>query len=400
MSYNRTLQPVLRKILDETRLAGTYKYERIITTPQESNITANNREVLNFCANNYLGLSNHPVLVEAAKQALHSHGYGLSSVRFICGTQDIHKQLEKKISDFHSFEDTILYSSCFDANAGFFEALLTDQDAIISDALNHASIIDGIRLCKAERHRYDHLNMQQLEEALQQTQDKRIRMIVTDGVFSMDGDFAPLDKIRKLADQYDACIFVDESHSTGFVGQTGRGTPEYFGVEVDVINSTLGKALGGATGGYTTGRQEIIDVLRNKSRPYLFSNSMAPTIVGAGLEVFDMLTATTELRDKLHANTLRFRAGMEEAGFKLMGHPESPIAPIMLGDAKLAAEFAEEMLELGIYVIGFSFPVVPKGQARIRVQLSAGHSIDQVDRAVEAFKNVALKKGTLPSTKL
>lgn len=356
-------------------------------------------------------------MIDAAKGALDSHGFGLSSVRFICGTQDIHKQLETSISKFHKKEDSILYSSCFDANAGIFEALLTEEDAVISDSLNHASIIDGIRLCKAQKSRYIHMNMEDLETHLKATMDKRTRMIVTDGIFSMDGDIAPLDRIVELARKYNAVIFVDECHATGFIGATGRGTPELFGVEdeIDIVNSTLGKALGGASGGYTTSKKEVVEVLRQKSRPYLFSNSLCPAIVGASIEVYDMLSTSSERVEKLQENTRQFREGMKKAGFNVLGHQNSPIAPILLGDARLATypfiylsyliqrvqhlerdrEIADEMMKEGIYVIGFSYPVVPKGQARIRVQLSAAHSSQDIDQAIKSFTLVAQKKGAL-----
>jgi len=381
--------------------AGTYKVERVITSPQASEVTVQNGKepVLNFCANNYLGLSSHPALVEAAQNALGSHGFGLSSVRFICGTQDIHKQLEAAISEFHGTEDTILFPSCFDANAGLFEACLGPEDAVISDALNHASIIDGIRLCKAQRHRYNHLDMAHLEETLKECVAKgtRHRMIVTDGVFSMDGDIAPLKEICDLAEKYSAQVFVDECHATGFLGAKGRGTPELCGVEgrVDIINSTLGKALGGATGGYTTGPKVLIDLLRNKARPYLFSNTLAPSVAGASLEVFRMLSEDAGLVEKLQSNVRQFRTEMAAAGFKLSGHDSCPIVPVMLGDAKLASEISDEMLSRGIYVIGFSFPVVPRGAARIRVQMSAAHSTEQVQRCIDAFIEVGRAKGVI-----
>jgi glycine C-acetyltransferase len=397
MAYARTLKLVVDSVVAEIRQAGTYKVERIISSAQGTHIRSNAQEVLNFCANNYLGLSSDPRIIAACKRALDSHGFGMSSVRFICGTQDIHKQLEQTISAFHSTEDAILYSSCFDANAGIFEALLTAEDAVISDALNHASIIDGIRLCKAERQLYRHLDMQHLEECLQKSQSKRVRLIITDGVFSMDGDFAPLPEICALAEKYNAVIFVDESHATGFIGRTGRGTPEYFGVQdkIDLINSTLGKAMGGASGGYTTGRKEAIELLRQKSRPYLFSNSLAPGIIGATVEAFSIVAESAELPSKLLDNSRHFREGMRKAGFKVLGHPDSPIAPVMLEDARLAAEFAHDMLSQGIYVIGFSFPVVPKGLARIRVQLSAAHTPDQVDQAVNAFIEIGRRRGVI-----
>ncbi|CAG9329518.1 unnamed protein product [Blepharisma stoltei] len=397
MSNYRKVQPIFQQLLNDIKEAGTFKTERIITTPQRVEIRAEGKTVLNFCANNYLGLSDNKRVISAAKAALDKYGFGLSSVRFICGTQDSHKALERKIAEFHGKEDAILYSSCFDANAGIFEGILTKEDAILTDALNHASIIDGVRLCQAERQIYRHLDMAHLEECLQKTQEKRIRLIVTDGVFSMDGDFANLPRIVELAEQYNALVFVDESHATGFIGRTGRGTPEYFGVadRIDVINSTLGKALGGASGGYTTGKKEIIDILRQKSRPYLFSNSLAPSIVGATLEVLSLLGESSELPEKLRGNTNRFRNGMRNAGFNIIGHQDSPIVPIMLGDAKLASQLADDMLQKGIYVIGFSFPVVPRGQARIRVQLSAAHSEQQIDRAIEAFTQCGRNRGII-----
>ena len=384
------------KILAEIEEAGLYKHERIIGSPQGAEIAVGDDRVLNFCANNYLGLSSHPKVIEAAHKALEERGYGMSSVRFICGTQDRHKELEAKVAEFLGTEDTILYSSCFDANAGLFETLLGPEDAVISDALNHASIIDGVRLCKAKRHRFPNSDMNALEDALKESQGSRLRMIATDGVFSMDGYVAKLDEICDLAEKYNAMVMVDDSHATGFIGKTGRGTHEYHGVmdRVDVITSTLGKALGGASGGFTTGRKEIVDVLRNRSRPYLFSNSVAPMIVYASLAVMELLTSTTELRDKLEDNTKRFRAGMTEAGFAIK-EGDTPIVPIMLGEARLAAEIADAMLEENIYVIGFSYPVVPKGQARIRVQLSAAHSTEQVDRAIEAFTKIGKQKGVI-----
>ena len=382
--------------LREIRAAGLYKEERVITTPQGAHIATGGRDVLNFCANNYLGLSSHPAVIEAAKRALDSHGFGLSSVRFICGTQDLHKALERKVASFFGTDDTILYSSCFDANGGLFETLLGEEDAIISDALNHASIIDGIRLCKAERHRYPNGDMAALEDALRNTQDKRLRLISTDGVFSMDGYLARLDTICDLADKYRAMVMVDDSHATGFIGKTGRGTPEECGVlhRVDVITSTLGKALGGASGGFTTGRQEIIDLLRQRSRPYLFSNTVAPAIAGASLEVLDLIDREPALRERVMGNARRFREGMASAGFAIKPGIH-PICPIMLGDARLATEMASALLEEGIYVIGFSFPVVPKGEARIRVQLSAAHTVEDVDRAIAAFTAVGRKLGVV-----
>ena len=369
---------------------GLYKKERTITTPQGVTIqTKEGGEVLNFCANNYLGLSNHPDIKAAAQKALDEHGFGMSSVRFICGTQDIHKELEEKISTFFGSDDTILYTSCFDANGGLFETLLGPEDAIISDALNHASIIDGIRLCKAQRYRYANSDMADLEAKLQEAQSTRVRMIATDGGFSMDGFVAKLDEITALAEKYDALVMVDDSHATGFVGKTGRGSAEYHSVmdKVDVWTSTLGKALGGASGGFTTGRQEIIDLLRQRSRPYLFSNTLAPAIVAAGIKVFDMLSATTEIRDKLEKNTLYFRKQMSSAGSDIK-EGDHPIVPIMLYDAKLAQKMAAALLDEGIYVIGFFFPVVPKGEARIRVQISAAMEKEHLDKAIDAFKKV------------
>jgi glycine C-acetyltransferase len=383
------------------REAGTFKTERVITSPQSSHVdvAGGSQPVLNFCANNYLGLSSHPALVEAAQSALETHGFGLSSVRFICGTQDLHKKLEAAISSFHGTEDTILFPSCFDANAGLFEACLGPEDAVISDALNHASIIDGIRLCKAQRYRYQHMDMDDLEKILKDCVAKgtRHRMIVTDGVFSMDGDIAPLESICDLAERYDAQVFVDECHATGFLGASGRGTPELCGVDgrVDIINSTLGKALGGATGGYTTGPKALIDVLRNKARPYLFSNTLAPSVAGASLEVFRMLNQGSDLVKRLQDNVHKFRQGMTKAGFTLSGHDDCPIVPVMLGDARLASEFADEMLSRGIYVVGFSYPVVPKGKARIRVQLSAAHTPEQVQQCIDAFAEVGKAKGVI-----
>ena len=356
----------------------------------------NGSKVLNFCANNYLGLSSHPMVVEAAKKAIDSHGYGMSSVRFICGTQDIHKELEQKIADFHQTEDTILYAACFDANGGVFEPLLGPEDAIISDALNHASIIDGVRLCKAARYRYEHDNMDDLEAKLQEAQAQRNRVIVTDGVFSMDGTIAQLDKICDLAEKYDALVMVDECHATGFMGKTGRGTIEYRDVmgRVDIITGTLGKSLGGAMGGFTTGRKEIVELLRQRSRPYLFSNSLAPSIVGASIAVFDLLNSTTELRDKLEWNTKYFREEMTKAGFDIKPG-EHAIVPIMLYDAPLSQQMADKLLDEGIYVIGFFYPVVPKGQARIRVQLSAAHDKDHLDRAIAGFVKVGKELGVI-----
>ncbi|HEY2588441.1 MAG TPA: glycine C-acetyltransferase [Tepidisphaeraceae bacterium] len=378
------------KTLSEIRGAGLYKDERVIESPQGPHVRVAGREVLNFCANNYLGLSDHPEILKSAHQALDERGYGLSSVRFICGTQDIHKQLERKVSEFLGTEETILYSSCFDANGGLFETLLGPEDAIISDALNHASIIDGVRLCKAKRFRYEHDNLDDLEQKLKESAGARLRMISTDGVFSMDGDIARLDRICDLADRYRAMVMVDDSHATGFVGATGRGTHEYRGVmgRVDIITSTLGKALGGASGGFTSGRKPLIDLLRNRSRPYLFSNTLAPPIVMASIAVLNLLTGSGELRDKLNANTARFRSAMTAAGFKLRPGTH-PIVPIMLGDAKLAVDFARQLLDEGIYAVGFSYPVVPEGAARIRTQISAAHSEADIDRAVDAFSRIA-----------
>ena len=387
---------IYAQALDEIRAQGLYKEERIIETPQGATVRTGGREVLNFCANNYLGLSAHPAVIAAAQGALASRGYGLSSVRFICGTQDLHKQLEQAVSRFFGTDDTILYSSCFDANGGLFETLLGEEDAIISDALNHASIIDGVRLCKAERHRYANGDMAELEEALRKTQGKRLRLIATDGVFSMDGYLAKLDTICELADKHRAMVMVDDSHATGFLGKTGRGTPEECGVlhRVDVITSTLGKALGGASGGFTTGRKEIVELLRQRSRPYLFSNTLAPAITGASIAVLDLIEREPALRERLMANTRRFRQGMTEAGFTIKPGIH-PIVPIMLGDAKLAGDLARAMLDEGIYVIGFSFPVVPRGEARIRVQLSAAHEPAQVERAIEAFTKVGRQLGVV-----
>eukprot|EP00823_Brevimastigomonas_motovehiculus_P009076 TRINITY_DN8756_c0_g1_i1.p1 TRINITY_DN8756_c0_g1~~TRINITY_DN8756_c0_g1_i1.p1 ORF type:complete len:417 (+),score=96.77 TRINITY_DN8756_c0_g1_i1:33-1283(+) len=382
----------LQKELKSIESAGTFKRERIITSQQCDSITVAGRDtpVVNFCANNYLGLANNKQLMEAAKKMIDYRGLGLSSVRFICGTQDIHRTLEKRIADFHGTDDTILFGSAFDANGGVFEALFSEQDAVISDELNHASIIDGIRLCKAQRYRYKHMKMEDLEAYLKKTQNLRFRLIVTDGVFSMDGHIAPLQQICDLADKYDAMVFVDDSHSTGFFGKTGRGTDEYCGVQgrVDIINSTLGKALGGTSGGYCTSSKPIIDILRQRARPYLFSNTLAPSNVGACIAAFDLIANNTSLRDKLEANTWRFRKGMEANGFDLGGSKDHPIVPIMLGDARLAGQFADEMLKKGIYVIGFSYPVVPKGLARIRVQISAAHSFEEIDHAVESFAAV------------
>ncbi len=382
--------------IGEIQEAGLYKRERIITGPQGAEITVNDKTVLNFCANNYLGLSSHPETLEAAHKYLESHGYGMSSVRFICGTQDIHKELEKKLAEFLGTEDTILYVAAFDANGGLFEPLFNEQDAIISDALNHASIIDGVRLCKAQRFRYEHNNMEDLEEKLKESATARSRIVVTDGAFSMDGTIAKLDVICDLADKYDAIVMIDESHASGFLGKTGRGTHEYRNVmgRIDLITGTLGKALGGASGGFTSGRKEIIDMLRQKSRPYLFSNTLAPSITGASIAVLNLLSKTTELRDKLERNTKYFRSKMTEAGFDIKPG-EHPIVPIMLYDSVLAAKFADALLNEGIYVIGFFFPVVPRGQARIRVQLSAAHEKAHLDRAIEAFTKIGKDLGVL-----
>ena len=388
-----TIKNHYTEILSQIESEGLYKQERTIITPQGGEIaTDGGGDVLNFCANNYLGLANHPDIISAAKQALDDHGFGMASVRFICGTQDLHKELESKISTFFGTDDTILYTSCFDANGGLFETILGPEDAIISDALNHASIIDGVRLCKAQRYRYANSDMVDLEEKLKESQGARLRMIATDGVFSMDGYIAKLDKITTLAEKYNAMVMVDDSHATGFVGKTGRGSAEHCGVmdKIDIFTSTLGKALGGASGGFTTGRQDIINLLRQRSRPYLFSNTVAPSIVAAGTKVFEMLSATTKLRDKLEENTAYFRAKMYETGFDILDGIH-PIVPILLYDAVLAQNMAAEMLNEGIYVIGFYFPVVPNGQARIRVQISAAMEKDHLDKAVTAFTKVGKK---------
>jgi glycine C-acetyltransferase len=386
------IKDTLEKEIQEIKEAGLYKSERIITSPQDALIKiSTGEEVLNFCSNNYLGLSNHPEVIQAAKDTLDSHGFGMASVRFICGTRDIHKQLEQKIADFYTTEDTILYAACFDANGGVFEPLLTKEDAIISDSLNHASVIDGVRLCKAARYRYSNNDMASLEEQLiaANKENHRFKIIVTDGVFSMDGIVAKLDEICDLADKYDALVMVDECHATGFIGKTGRGTVELKNVmdRVDIVTGTLGKALGGAMGGYTTGKKEIIEILRQRSRPYLFSNSLAPTIVGASLKVFDLISSDTSLRDQLERNTNYFRTEMEKAGFDLVG-ADAAIVPVMLYDAKLSQIMADKLLERGIYVIGFFFPVVPKGKARIRVQLSAAQTKEHLDKAITAFIEV------------
>jgi glycine C-acetyltransferase len=394
-AFQQHLQAELKTIEEN----GLYKRERIIVTPQDAVIRLQDgKEVINFCANNYLGLSSHPRVVEAAKRAIDTHGFGMSSVRFICGTQDIHKELEAKIASFYGTDDTILYAAAFDANGGVFEPLLGEEDAIISDSLNHASIIDGVRLCKARRYRYANNNMAELEEQLikARAEGARYILIVTDGVFSMDGYVAQLDKICDLADKYNALTMTDECHAAGFIGKTGRGVPEYCNVmgRVDIITGTLGKALGGAMGGYTTGRKEIVEILRQRSRPYLFSNSLAPSIVGASIEVFNMLTETTELRDKLEANVHRFKDGMKAAGFDFKDG-DSAIVPIMLYDAKLSQVMADKLLQEGIYVIGFFYPVVPKDQARIRVQLSAAHKFEHIDRAIAAFTKVGKELGVI-----
>jgi len=389
---------VFARTLEEIRTAGTWKEERVIQSPQGAEIEVGGRRVLNFCANNYLGLSDHPGLLAAARAALDARGYGLSSVRFICGTQDLHRELERRLSAFFGFEDAILFSSCFDANGGVFEALLGDQDAIVSDALNHASIIDGIRLARARRYRYAHADLADLESKLGEAADARLRLVVTDGVFSMDGDLARLDEICAIAERHRALVLVDDSHASGFVGRTGRGTPEHFGVQgrVDLLTSTLGKALGGAAGGFVAGPREVVDLLRQRARPYLFSNTLAPPIVGASLAALELLEGSTALRDRLMANARRFREGMASAGFQLRPGFH-PIVPIMLGDARLAVDVARDLLEEGIYVVGFSFPVVPKGEARIRVQLSAAHSPEMVDRAVAAFVKVGRRRGVIPA---
>ena len=386
--------------LASIREQGLYKTERVITTPQSAAIrTEDGREVLNFCANNYLGLADHPDVIAAAKQALDTHGFGLASVRFICGTQDLHKQLEATIARYFGTDDAILYTSCFDANGGLFETLLGEEDAVISDALNHASIIDGIRLCKAERRRYANGDMDELERHLAETQGKRTRLIATDGVFSMDGYIAKLDRIVELKKKYDALLMVDDSHATGFVGPTGRGSAELHGVmgEVDVFTSTLGKALGGGSGGFTTGRQAIIDLLRQRSRPYLFSNTLPPPLVAASIKVFELLSSSGELRERVNANAAYFRKRIVEAGFEIRPGTH-PIAPVMLHDAKLAQRFAAELLEEGIYVIGFFYPVVPQGQARIRTQMSAAHTTGQIDRLVDAFVKVGRRLGVIAAS--
>ena len=391
-----TIQTRLQKELDIINKTGLFKQERIIQSQQSAEITVNEKKVLNFCANNYLGLANHQDLIKAAKDGIEKWSFGLSSVRFICGTQTIHKKLEEKISQFLQTEDTILYTSCFDANGGLFETILGPEDAIISDSLNHASIIDGVRLCKAQRYRYANSDMSDLENKLKEAQDARLRMIATDGVFSMDGYIAKLDKITSLAEKYGALVMVDDSHATGFVGKTGRGSAEFCGVmdKIDVWTSTLGKALGGASGGFTTGRQEIIELLRQRSRPYLFSNTVAPAIVAAGIKVFDMLSTTTELRDKLEKNTNYFRTKMDKTGFDILNGIH-PIVPIMLYDSSLAQKMAKEILKEGIYVTGFYFPVVPKRQARIRVQISAAMEKEHLDKAIDGFTKIGKNLGVI-----
>ena len=386
------------EMLQSIRESGTYKNERIITTPQKARIdTTEAKNVLNMCANNYLGLSDSKELIEAAKASYDKWGFGLSSVRFICGTQGLHKELEHKIANFVKMDDCILYSSCFDANGGLFETLLGPEDAVISDELNHASIIDGIRLCKAQRYRYNHMDMADLERILKETQNLRYRCIVTDGVFSMDGDVAPLKEICDLADKYNALVWIDESHSAGFFGKTGRGTPEYCGVQgrIDFINSTMGKAMGGASGGYTCASKEVVTLLRQKSRPYLFSNTLAPSLVGAAIKTYSMLMESASLPERVLANTHLFRDRMTAAGFTLAGAYDHPICPVMLGDAALACKFADKMLEKGIYVIGFSYPVVPLGKARIRTQMSGAHTLEQVNRCVDAFIEVGKELGVI-----
>lgn len=393
---NESFVSRLQKESDDIKSSGLYKSERIIESAQGAEIQVGGNTVINFCANNYLGLSSHPKVLEAAKKTIDKRGYGLSSVRFICGTQDIHRELEQKIAKFLGTEDTILYAACFDANGGVFEPLLNEQDALISDELNHASIIDGVRLCKAQRYRYKHDNMADLEARLQESKNARTRMIVTDGTFSMDGTIAQLDKIVSLAEKYDAVIMVDDSHSTGFVGKTGRGTHEYRNVmgKIDIITGTLGKALGGASGGFTSGRKGVIDMLRQRSRPYLFSNTLAPSVVGASIAVLDLLSGTTALRDKLEKNTKYFREKMTAAGFDIK-EGDHPIVPVMLYDAVLSQQMADKLLQEGIYVIGFFYPVVPKGQARIRVQISAAHEQQHLDKAIQAFVKIGKELGVL-----
>jgi len=396
---DKSLRTHLKKTLEEIDSAGLYKRERLIQGPQGNWIEVNNQKVLNFCANNYLGLSSHPDLIKSAHEGLDKFGYGMSSVRFICGTQTIHRDLEQKIAKFVGLDDTILFSSCFDANGGVFEALLGEEDAIISDELNHASIIDGIRLCKAQRHRYKHRDMQDLEECLKKAQSQRFRMIVTDGAFSMDGTIAPLDQICDLAEKYDAIVMVDDSHASGFMGKSGRGTHEHYNVmgRVDIITSTLGKALGGSAGGFVSAHQEIVDMLRQKARPYLFSNTLTPPVVNASIRAIELVSDETtggKLREQLWSNTKKFREGIQKAGFTIK-QGNHPVVPVMLGEAKLAQEFASKLLQEGIYVIGFFFPVVPKGQARIRVQLSAAHTSADVEKAIQAFTKVGRELGVV-----
>ena len=394
-----TMTDRIRKELNDIHANGLWKAERVITSPQAATITVGSETdpVLNFCSNNYLGLSSHPRVVAAAKRAIDERGFGMSSSRFICGTQDIHKELEAAISRFHNTEDTLLYASCFDANAGLFEQLLGPEDAVLSDALNHASIIDGIRMCKAQRHRYNHLDMEDLERNLVATQMCRTRLIVTDGVFSMDGDLAPLKEICDLANRYGAQVFVDDCHGTGFMGETGRGSPELCGVEgrVDIINSTLGKALGGGMGGYTTGPKEVIDLLRQRSRPYLFSNTLVPSVIGGCIEVFKILEESTDRVDRLRENVIHFRTEMASAGFTLGGSAMSPIVPVMVGDAYTATKVSDALLKMGIYVVGFSYPVVPKNAARIRCQMSAAHTREQVQQCIDAFIQVGIEHGVI-----
>ncbi len=395
----RKIKQDLQNTLEELKQQGLYKTERIITSSQSSKITVGNgNEVLNFCANNYLGLANHPEVIKAAQEIMNDWGFGLSSVRFICGTQQIHKDLEQKVSEFLGTEDTILYCAAFDANGGVFEPLLGEDSAIISDELNHASIIDGVRLCKAERFRYKHANMEELEQCLKDSQHLKYRIVVTDGVFSMDGDIAPLPQIVELAEKYDALVMVDDSHATGYIGKTGRGTAEYYGLmgKIDIITTTFGKAMGGGNGGCTSGRKEVIEMLRQRSRPYLFSNTLAPATVGATLKVIDMLSSGNELPAKTMANAVHFRTKMESAGFDLV-KGNTAIVPVMIYDAPMAVKFADELLKEGVYVIGFVFPVVPKGKARIRVQLSAAHTPEQIDKAVEAFIRVGKNLGLIKS---
>ncbi|CAG9533329.1 unnamed protein product [Cercopithifilaria johnstoni] len=401
-SYSSTRQQfvaLLNEELNAIQDAGTYKNERVIIGRQGMEIKIKNYDMpmLNFCANNYLGLSSHPEVIKAGQQAVDTHGAGMSSVRFICGTQDIHRTLEQKLAKFHGREDAILYASCFDANGGLFEVLTNDQDAVISDELNHASIIDGIRLCKAKRFRYKHIDLNDLEKILKETRNNRRRVIATDGVFSMDGDVAPLKEICDLADRYNALVFVDDCHATGFFGPTGRGAEEHLGIQgrIDIINSTLGKALGGTMGGYTTGPKPFIDLLRQRSRPYLFSNSLAPSVVGSSIKVLDLLTNSSEFTSSLKSNISHFRKSLTDAGFNVMGNSDHPICPVFLGDARLASTFADEMLKEGIYVIGFSYPVVPKGKARIRVQISAAHTKQQIDQCISAFKTIGKKLGVI-----